>query len=173
MRKDTLTHELEARVEELGFELVDVERVGDARRPILRLRVDRLESAPGAGVSLDDCSRISRALETHLDAREDLAGNYVLEVSSPGVERPLVRRRDWHRFAGREIALRGKGVLAGRAARLEGTLLGLVDGNDEAQDRIAVRLPDGEEVQIPLAEVKGANLVHRWGETGQDEPRST
>lgn len=173
MREDSLTRELEARIDELGFELVELERAGDARRPILRLRIDRPESAPGAGVSLDDCSRVSRALEPHLDAREDLAETYVLEVSSPGVERPLVRRRDWQRFAGRDIAVRGKGQLAGRATRLEGTLLGLLDANGEAEDRIALRLPAGEEVQIPIAEIKGANLIHRWGEMGHDESRST
>jgi ribosome maturation factor RimP len=78
--------------------------------------------------------------------------------SSPGVERPLVRARDWERFAGQEVAVRGRAVLAGRARRLEGTLLG-----PRGEDRIGLRLADGEEVEIPLADVERGNLVYRWG----------
>jgi ribosome maturation factor RimP len=161
MQADELFTELETRIEELGFELVELERAGDQRRPILRLRIDRPDSAPGTSVSLEDCTRVSRALEPHLDAREDLSERYVLEVSSPGVERPLVRSRDWQRFAGQEIVVRGKGDLAGRGNRLQGTLLGLESGDGE--ERIALRLADGEEVRIPLSGIKRANLVFRWG----------
>ncbi|HEV2146775.1 MAG TPA: ribosome maturation factor RimP [Longimicrobiaceae bacterium] len=161
MPEDTLPAELERRIEEMGFELVELERAGSRARPILRARIDRPDSRPGEpGVSLDDCTAVSRALEPYLDEREDLSERYVLEVSSPGVERPLVRRRDWERFAGAEVRLRGKEPLAGRARKLEGVLLGLsgaVDG-----ERVRLRLEDGEEVEVPLAEVSGANLVFRW-----------
>ncbi|HEX2202743.1 MAG TPA: ribosome maturation factor RimP [Longimicrobium sp.] len=158
MAGDALTAELERRVEELGYEMVELERAGSRARPILRLRIDLPDSRPGEpGVSLDDCARVSRALEPFLDARDDLSDRYVLEVSSPGVERPLVRRRDWERFAGSEVRLKGKEPLAGRARTLQGVLLGL--GGEE---RVRLRLPDGEEVEVPLAEVSGANLVHRW-----------
>jgi ribosome maturation factor RimP len=167
MQSDELFRDLESRIEELGFELVDLERVGDTRRPILRVRIDRQDSTPETGVSLEDCARVSRALEPSLDAREDLSSNYVLEVSSPGVERPLVRRRDWERFAGSEIALRGKGPLAGRTNRLEGTLLGLAAGEAEGEDQVLLRLSDGEEVRVPLAEIKSANLVFQWGKQGR------
>jgi ribosome maturation factor RimP len=162
MTDSSLQGEIERRVEELGFEVVELERAGDRRRPILRLAIDRPDSVPGQpGVSLDDCSAVSRALEPHLDAREDLPGSYVLEVSSPGVERPLVRRRDWERFAGRPVALRGKAPLAGRARRLEGTLLGLKTA-ENGGDAAALRLEDGAEVRVPLAEIDRANLVFRW-----------
>lgn len=155
---DDLEREIERRVEEMGLELVELERAGDRRRPILRVYVDRPDSVPGQpGVSLDECTALSRALEPHLDARDDLAPNYVLEVSSPGVERPLVRPRDWERFAGQEVALRGKGTLAGRAKRLEGVLLGPLGG-----DRVGLRLAGGEEVEVPLSEISRANLVFRW-----------
>lgn len=161
MASDALTAEMERRVAELGFELVELERAGSRARPILRLRIDRPDSRPGEpAVSLDDCVRVSRALEPFLDAREDLSDRYVLEVSSPGVERPLVRRRDWERFAGSEVRLKGKQPLAGRARSLEGVLLGL--GGGEGEERVRLRLPDGEEVEVPLAEVSGANLVYRW-----------
>lgn len=161
MAGDALERELERRVDELGFELVELERAGSRARPILRLRIDRPDSRPGEpGVSLDDCARVSRALEPHLDGRDDLSDRYVLEVSSPGVERPLVRRRDWDRFSGSEVRVKGKEPLAGRARMLEGTLLG-VSGAD-GEERVRLRLAGGEEVEVPLAEVSGANLVFRW-----------
>ncbi len=161
MADDSLERELERRIEEMGFELVELQRAGNRARPILRVFLDRPDSRPGEpGVSLDDCATVSRALEPFLDAREDLSDRYVLEVSSPGVERPLVRRRDWERFAGAEVALRGKEPLAGRARKLQGVLLGLA--GERGAERVRLRLEDGEELEIPLAEVSGANLVHRW-----------
>ncbi len=161
MARDPLVQELERRVEELGFELVELERAGSRARPILRAYIDRPDSRPGEpGVSLDDCTRVSRALEPYLDAREDLSDRYVLEVSSPGVERPLVRRRDWERFAGSEAKVRGKEPLSGRGRTLEGVIVG-IDGA-EGEERVRLRLPGGEEVEVPLAEISGANLVYRW-----------
>lgn len=161
MAENGLEREIERRVAELGYELVELETAGNRVRPILRVYIDRPDSQPGEpGVSLDDCSAVSRGLEAMLDAREDLSDRYVLEVSSPGVERPLVRRRDWERFAGREVAVRGKGTLAGRARRLEGELLGVSAG--EEGEVVRLRLADGEEAEFPLAQVDRANLVYRW-----------
>jgi ribosome maturation factor RimP len=162
---DRLEAGLAERVEALGFELVRLERAGSRARPILRLSIDRPESEPGeSGVTLDDCTRVSRALEPWLDELEGLAPSYVLEVSSPGVERPLVRPRDFERFAGREVAVKGKATLAGRAKRLEGVLLGLreVEGEAGPEERIALRLADGDEVEIPRAEITDAHLIYRW-----------
>jgi len=104
---------------------------------------------------------VSRALETWLDENEELSERYVLEVSSPGVERPLVRDRDFRRFRGERVAVKGHQVLAGRARRLEGELLGMaeMDGENEA---VVLRLADGEEVAIPRSEIAGANLVFNW-----------
>jgi len=155
----SLAADVTRQVEALGFELVELERAGSAARPILRVYIDRPDSVFGQpGVSLEDCTLVSRALEPSLDARDDLSDRYLLEVSSPGVERPLTKPRDYTRFAGQEVALRGKAVLAGRARRLEGTLLGLGAAGEAA----SVRLGDGEEVEIPLSEIDRANLVFRW-----------
>jgi ribosome maturation factor RimP len=162
MTNDVIAELIERRVEALGFELVSLERAGSARRPILRIYLDRPDSKPGQpGVSLDDCAAVSRALEPDLDGRADLSEHYVLEVSSPGVDRPLTRPRDYDRFAGETVALRGKAALAGRAKRLEGTLLGLRGQN------AALRLPGGEEVEIPLGEIDRANLVFQWERKGK------
>lgn len=160
-----LAAELEPRVAELGFEMVELEQAGSKARPILRLSIDLPDSKPGEpSVSLDDCARVSRALEPWLDGREGLSDRYVLEVSSPGVERPLLRPRDWARFAGAEVAVKGRAVLADRARRLEGVLLGL---RGDGSDRVALRLPGGEEVEIPLADIDRGNLVYRWERGGK------
>jgi ribosome maturation factor RimP len=163
MAEHDLQVELERRVEEIGYELVELERAGSARRPIIRLRIDRPGEAGEAesAVTVEDCTRVSRALEPFLDQFPGLDPSYNLEVSSPGVERPLVRAGDFERFAGREVALTGRAALAGRAKRLEGELLGLSGEGGEQQVRL--RLPGGEEVSVPRSEVTRANLVFRWG----------
>jgi ribosome maturation factor RimP len=154
-----LEQELERRLEELGYELVELEQAGNQRRPILRLRVDRLEAEAEKGITLEDCVAVSRALEPHLDQRPGLSEHYVLEVSSPGVERPLTKRRHFERFAGQEAALQGKTPLADRARRLEGVLGGVV--GEGAEEKVLLRLPGGEEVQIPREQITRANLVYR------------
>lgn len=162
---DPLEREIEEQVERMGFELVDLERAGAAARPILRLRIDRPDAEPGSGVTLDDCIRVSRALEASLDERGDVADRYVLEVSSPGVERPLVRRRDFDRFAGREIAMVGKRPLHGNAKRVEGELIG-AEG-EEGAERILLRLENGEEISIPRDQATKIHLIYRWGGKGR------
>ena len=159
---EELERQIEERVAGLGYELVELERAGSKSRPLLRLRVDIPGSAPGAGVSVDDCARVSRAVEEYLDEAADVAERYVLEVSSPGVERPLVRTADFTRFAGRDIAVKMSKPLANGARRIEGELVGLetVDG----EERIRLRLPDASTMDIPRADVTRANLVFRWGE---------
>lgn len=155
-----IERELEARVEALGFELVDMRWSGSARRPALRVRIDRADSTPGHGVTVDECARVSRGLEPWLDELEQVPEKYVLEVSSPGVDRPLVRDGDFDRFRGETVALKGHDVLAGKARRLEGELLGMEE-RDGAQV-VRLRLPDGDEVRVPRADIAGANLVFTW-----------
>ncbi len=157
---DGLEQALEQRVEELGFELVELERAGSRTRPVLRLRVDRPDSEPGHGITIDECAEVSRAIGPLLDERLGGGASYVLEVSSPGIERPLTRSRDFRRFAGREVALKGYGPLAGRGRRLEGELLGLTRSGEE--ERIRLRLADGDEVEVPRSDVARAQLVFRW-----------
>lgn len=163
MTEPSLEQALEERAETLGFELVELERAGSKTRPVLRVRVDRPDSVPGQGVSLEDCARISRALEAYLDELEGMPASYVLEVSSPGVERPLVRRRDFERFRGQEVAVRGYAPLVGRGTkRLQGELLALEDAPEGEQVRL--KLEDGEEVVVPRADIARAHLVFRWNE---------
>lgn len=162
--------QLEARVEALAMELVDYEWGGNERRPILRIRVDYPDSEPGAGVTVNDCARVSRALETWLDGHPGLPERYVLEVSSPGVERPLRRHRDWVRFTGHEVAVRGKRPLADDRRRLQGEILGVggpseefgESGMDPSDFPIRVRTDDGKDLEFRHSEVEEAHLVFRW-----------
>jgi ribosome maturation factor RimP len=154
--------ELEERLDRMGFELVEAGWVGSARRPILRIRMDLPDSVPGeGGVSVDQCAEVSRALEPWLDQHPDVPERYVLEVSSPGVERPLTRPRDWERFAGQQAVVKSKSLSGASGSRIEGEILGVEQGEGEAL-KAALRLPSGERILIPLDEVQKAHLVFRW-----------
>ena len=157
---------VEARAEALGFEVVEVEWGGTERRPVLRVRVDRPDSVPGRGVTVGDCARLSRALEAWLDEESAFSARYVLEVSSPGVERPLSRRRDFLRFSGRDVVLRGRRG-AGRSG-FAGRLSGLLEGIEETGDdyRVVIRTADASRVTVPRAEIARATLVFDWNEGG-------
>ena len=156
-----IERELADRIEGLGYELVEVRWGGSGQRPQLKLRIDRADSGLGSGVTVDECASVSRALESWLDEHEALSRRYVLEVSSPGVERPLVRGRDFERFRGERVAVVGKDTLVGLSTRLEGELLGLEAEGSETES-VRLRLSGGKEVSIPRSEIRKANLVFEW-----------
>jgi ribosome maturation factor RimP len=113
---------------ENGYEFYNVEYVKEGKDRYLRVYVDRLGAdidAPGIGT--DDCELISRFLSGRLDELDPIEQNYWLEVSSPGMDRALLRDEDFARFAGRQVEIRLYKALAGRKT-LEGTLVGLADG---------------------------------------------
>ena len=90
--------------------------------------------------------------------KESLSERYVLEVSSPGVERPLVKRRDYERFAGREIAIKTGEAIGDLGKRIEGVLRGI-------NDRDVVELDvQGRTVEVDRDNIRKAHLVYRWGE---------
>jgi ribosome maturation factor RimP len=152
-----------------GLELVDARFVTD-RGAVLRVLIERPEEATGqsgsgtapalrggaTSVSLADCQAVSRDLSTLLDVEHDALprGSYRLEVGSPGLERPLLSRRDFERFAGREVDVRTNRPFEGRR-RLQGVLRG-VEG-----DGIKLDL-GGQELRVPLTEIAKANLVFRF-----------
>jgi len=157
--------EIETRVERLGFELVDVEWGGSRRRPVLRIRVDLPDSEPGKGVTVGDCARVSRELEGWLDEHPGLPERYVIEVSSPGVERPLKKRRDFLRFRGSDVRVVTTGDTV--PGKLEGLLQevdDIGDAGDDAAFLVTVRTAGGAEARIPSHEIVRANLVFHWGE---------
>lgn len=144
-----------------GVELVQVAYVTEHRQAVLRVVIDRLgsERGPGAGVSLADCQSVSRDLGPALDVHDLVPGAYHLEVSSPGLDRPLVKLRDYERFAGREIKLQTRSPIpdgrGGGRRNFRGQLLG-VDG-----DKVRIEV-DGSELQLPHAEIARANVVHKF-----------
>ena len=137
----------------LGFELVDLRRTGTLERPILQVRVDRPDSRPGRGVTADDCAGISRSLERFLESRAMVGPRYVLEVSSPGLERPLRWPEHWRRFVGQRARLRAESL----PGRPQVEIVGVPD-----DEHVVVRLPDGVETTLALASIREAHLVVDW-----------
>ncbi|HLE61472.1 MAG TPA: ribosome maturation factor RimP [Thermoanaerobaculaceae bacterium] len=131
-----------------GVELVAVEVGGTARKPVVRLVLDR---EPG-GVTLADCEAVSRQASVLLDAYDPFPGTFTLEVSSPGLDRKLYNDKDFARFDGRTVRVRMRpGWPAPRA--IDGTLEGRSDGFVRVRDRAGVthRLPEGEVLDARLA----------------------
>jgi len=133
--------------EENGYELVDIEQASLGHRRVIRVFLDK----PG-GVTVDDCARFSRRLADAIDMNQMVPGAYQLEVSSPGLERPIRTLEHVARFAGQRINLVLHDAQDGRR-RWEGALLGPESG------RAGVRTDEGEERWFEWAEVKSARLV--------------
>ena len=139
-------------LDEISFDLVELRQGGTRSRPVLEVRIDRRD---GQKVTVDDCARASRAIESRLDGGALVSGQYVLQVSSPG-ERPLRTPAEWRRFVGRWAS-----VLAPDAGgRFEGEILAI----DEEDGEVAVtlRLERGEEKQMALTAIKEARLAFRF-----------
>jgi len=140
-------------IEELGaagFDLVDLRRGGTRSRPVVEVRIDRRD---GAGVTVDDCARASRALEARLDGSDLVGERYVLQVSSPG-ERALRTASEWRRFTGRWA-----NVTDLDGGRVEAKIVGLEGA--EGGEVALLEGPDGRLHRVPLASVKEARLAFR------------
>jgi ribosome maturation factor RimP len=140
-------------LEALGYELVELRKGGTKSRPLIDLRIDRTD---GEKVSVEDCAKVSRALEARLDAGDVVSAHYVLQVSSPGVDRPLRHAADWRRFTGRHATVLSDAV----GGRSEVEIVG-VEGDAGAEVAV-VRLKKGEERRVPLAEIREARLAFHW-----------
>lgn len=112
---------LETGVKTLDFELVDVELFGAGRHTVLRVYIDR-----SSGVTVDDCACVSQQLSAILDVEDRMEGPYTLEVSSPGLDRPLKKRDDFRRFAGEMVRIRTREPVGGQR-NFTGHLVGVSD----------------------------------------------
>jgi len=130
-----------------GMELVDVEFVGRGRNAILRIFLDK----PG-GVTLRDCQMVSEQVGAILDVEDFIEDRYTLEVSSPGLNRKLVKPSDYERFAGRQIKLVLKAPREGRR-RFRGRLLGVQD------EAIRLETENQQVIGFDFSEIEQANLV--------------
>jgi ribosome maturation factor RimP len=147
-REDKLRDLLAPTVEAQGFELWGVEQLSQGRHSLLRLYIEA-----EAGVSVDDCARVSEKVGAILDVEEPIAGDYVLEVSSPGIDRRLFRIDQYSAYVGEEIELRLRRPFEGRR-KFKGTLRGVEDGD-------VVVLVDDHEYLLPFDEVEKAQLTLR------------
>ncbi|UCH52816.1 MAG: ribosome maturation factor RimP [Pseudomonadota bacterium] len=138
-----------------GCELVDVEMVGGGRRPTLRVYIDK----PG-GVTLDDCADVSRQLSMILDVEDPIPESYALEVSSPGLDRPLVTREDFGQHAGETIKAR---LTVPRAGRRNFT--GRIVGVTAEQVTLEIEGLGGtqERVDLKFESIERARLVPQFG----------
>ncbi len=147
-----LSAELMAGLERLaaseGLELLAVDVGGTARKPVVRLVLDRDEG----GVSLADCESVSRQASVLLDAHDPFPGAFTLEVSSPGIERKFYKENDFIRFAGRAVRVRMRPTWPAPRA-IEGTLEGREGGTIRVRDLAGVThvLPESEVFETRLA----------------------
>lgn len=149
-----------------GVELVVVRCLREPAGVVIRVIIDRdspgaevgsgVSAEVGSGVSLEDCTGVSRDVSTSLDVHDDLlpSGAYRLEVSSPGLERPLVKLTDFERFSGREVIVRTQTPIE-QQRRFRGKLLSVVERSIELDQ-------DGKVFLIPHADIAEANLVYRF-----------
>jgi len=176
MRKeiDDLWRLLEPPIQGASLELVELQWTREPEGWVLRVFIDRPEgpTVPGQGngggnragdeasifepmlVSHEDCERVSRDLSATLDVADAIRHAYRLEVSSPGIDRPLRRERDFARFAGREAKIRTMDAVEGRR-NFSGVLRGAKDGQVQIDC-------DGRLYQLPIAIIVRANLVPDW-----------
>ena len=143
---------VESGVNALGFDLVDVELIGGRQHQTLRVYIDSR-----GGITVDDCADVSRHVSAILDVEDPLPGSYTLEVSSPGLDRPLVTRADFERYRGQMVKLRMHAPVAGRR-NFTGRLL------EVTGEVIAIEvgpLPGGvmERIDLALADIERARLV--------------
>jgi ribosome maturation factor RimP len=133
---------------QLGYELVRVQ-VSGKERPVVQIMADRADQAP---FRVEDCETISHAVGAVLDVEDPIRGEWTLEVSSAGIDRPLTRAKDWNRFAGHLATIELMVPQEGRK-RFRGVALGA----DAAEVRL--RLEDGTQLSVPRGNLRRAKLV--------------
>lgn len=130
----------------LGLELVDVTYTTEHGKRILRIFIDKQ-----GGVTLNDCSDLSRELSTVLDVEDPIPQSYVLEVSSPGLDRPLIKEQDFIRFQGKKAKIKAKAPIEGRK-----NFKAVIDGVEDHE--VLVTDFDGKKFRIPLSNIDKAKL---------------
>ena len=134
------------------LELVDVEFKCEGQVHYLRIFIDK----PG-GITIDDCQKVSRECEIVLDIEDIIRTHYVLEVSSPGLDRPLKTREEFERFQKRLVKIKTFRMIQGRKKFL-GYIQGITEEKPESPALVTIVSLDGEEIQIPYALIASARL---------------
>ncbi len=140
-------------VEGAGYELVEIEFKREVGGWVCRLFVDK----PGTGISLDDCERVSREVSAVLDVADVIPQAYALEVSSPGLDRPLRYVEHFRRYVGQKAKLKLRAGVEGRR-NFSGTIVAVPP---DAPPRVVVQVDD-KEYTLPLDDLDRANLVYEF-----------
>ena len=135
----------------LGYELVRVKLYGGGRNPTLQIMV---EPQGGGTMTVDGCAEVSRTVSAVLDVEDPIEGTYELEVSSPGIDRPLTRPEDFRRFAGFEARVELKRAGEDGRRRYRGRITGLDD-----EGNVLLYTGEDETVALPFAEIGRAKLI--------------
>jgi len=133
-------------LDKYGAELVDINLTKSPHRPLLRILVDK-----EGGITLDECSDINSELSDILDECDIIRGSYILEVSSPGLDRPLKEKKDFVKVIGRELNLHTKESVGGKSF-----FQAILDSVDE--EFIILKSKDGQILRIPYENIHKANL---------------
>jgi len=141
-----LTRLLQPLVEDLGYELVGIEHHSNPKNPVVVVYIDRPE-----GIAIEDCERVSREVAALLDVEDPIPGHYNLEVSSPGVDRPLFNVEQFARFVGEKAAVSLFAPQQGRR-KFKGEILA-AEGETVTMDQ------DGAEVVLEMENIAKARLV--------------
>jgi ribosome maturation factor RimP len=155
MLSESLVDAFRTRLEALGFDLADLRIGGTPNRPLVQVRIDWPPGSPGdqaRQVTVADCATASRALEAWLDGGGPLGTRYMLEVSSPGMERPVRWHRHWVRFVGRDVQARLAGM-----GRVRARIVSVPD-----EETVVLEPHGGEARPYKLADVKDARLAVDW-----------
>ncbi len=155
---ETLESLVASEIKPLGLELFEFKIGGSKGRPVLDVRVERED---GEKVTVDDCAAASRVIEMRLDAENFGGKRYVLEVSSPGIERPLRNAKDWRRFVGANAVVTTNVVGDPAGRRTDEVEIAGVEG-DAGQEVVIVHDERGDERRFPLAAVEKARLAFHW-----------
>lgn len=155
---DALETVVTKQLEPLGLELFELHSRGTKSRPVIDVRIERLD---GGKVTVEDCARASRAIESKLDEGGIAAGRCVLEVSSPGIERPLRNARDFTRFIGRDAVVTADPSESSEGLSSKEVRLIAVEGAD-GSELVMLEDASGATHRIPLAAIKKARLAFNW-----------
>jgi ribosome maturation factor RimP len=134
-------------IEGLGYELTDLELKIGSREGVVRLFIDKADGTVG----LEDCETVSRQVSAYLDVEDPIPGHYVLEVSSPGLDRKLTKVEHFKRFTGEDVRVKLRFPLEGRR-----NFRGALKSANENEIEVEI---DGESHSLPLATIESARLV--------------
>ncbi|MEJ6670612.1 MAG: ribosome maturation factor RimP [Pseudomonadales bacterium] len=147
MGETGLSKLIEPVVQELGCELWGIEKLQQGRQVVLKIYIESAD-----GITVDDCARISRQVSAILDVEDPIPGEYMLEVSSPGVERRLFKPEHFDVCKGEKVQITLRQAFDGRR-KFKGVLCGLED------EEVVIRVDDAQEIVLPISSIERARVL--------------